>query len=408
MSISDCSRASASTESFTITDIFRAHIDELSVEQLSYGQIKLINDMVSCRTASLGGHLYVCPECGLEQPQYNSCRNRGCPNCQALRQAKWIEERKKRFLPVGHHHIVFTFPSELRPLALYNQSKLYGLLFHAAKETLAILAQDILGAQLAITMVLHTWTRRLLLHPHVHVLVSAGGLRIQTGDEPAEWIERLNYLFPVARMKALFRSQVLAGLQRLRDEDEICLPGEKEDDRDKEAWGRLIRSLPKKDKWVVYIEPPFGSSLYLLTYLGRYTHQIAISNKRLIDVTDHNVTFRVRDDETCTLEALEFMQRFLLHVLPRGFRKIRHYGLYAPSNVNGRLEQARELISGDVTLLEETVEQPDVDVDSDDRPKWARLLEKLTGKDPLLCPRCRKARLLCTETLPRSPPGAIE
>jgi hypothetical protein len=310
-------------------------------------------------------------------------------------------------LPVGHHHVVFTLPSELRPLVACNPNKLYQLLFQAASKTLAILAKDVLDAQLAVTIVLHTWSRRILLHPHVHCLVSAGGLRVHPDeDEPAEWIERLNYLFPVARMKALFRAQILAGLEELRESGELLLPGENNEAPDEKAWKKLIRSMPKKDKWVVYIKPPLGTSSHIIEYLARYTHRIAISNQRIIDVTDTDVTFRVRGTETCTLPIPEFIRRFLLHVLPHGFRKIRHYGLYAPTNVNDRLKQARELVSGNVIPVEEPVD--DAVADSDDRPEWARRFERLTGRDPLLCPQCGKARLKCTGTIARSPPGLIE
>ncbi len=396
---------------FSVVDIFRAHFDEIPVERLSYVQRKLISDMLVCRTAAMGGHLYACTKCDFEQPHYNSCQNRNCPNCQALKQAKWIAERNERLLPVGHHHVVFTLPFELRPLVLYNQKKLYDLLFHSVSKTFAILAKDILEAQLAVTAVLHTWTRQLLFHPHVHCIVSAGALRFQAKQQPAEWIEQLDYLFPVERMKALFRAQFLAGLQKLRDGNQIRLPNEKKDNGSQSDWQELIRSLPKK--WVVYIKAPLGASSHILSYLGRYTHQIAISNKRLINVTDNEVVFHVRKGETCTISVQNFMRRFLLHVLPHGFRKIRHYGLYAPSNVNRRLERARELIiveavekekSGEVDVLKNCVLQ--LNDYSDNDPKWVEQLRRLTGKDPLLCPRCKLARMTCRgKLLPRGPPG---
>jgi len=396
---------------FNVVDIFRAHFDEIPAERLSCVQRKLISDMHSCRTAAMGGHLYSCTECDFEQPQYNSCQNRSCPNCQALKQAKWIAEREERLLPVGHHHVVFTLPSELRTLVLYNQRKLYKLLFNSVSKTLSILAKDIFGAQLAVTAVLHTWTRQLSFHPHVHCIVSGGAFRFQTRDQISEWIDLTKYLLPVARMKALFRAQFLAGLHKLQDDNQIRLPEKEKGNENKSDWWQLIHSLP--DEWVVHIEAPLGISSHILSYLGRYTHQIAISNKRLINVTDNKVTFHVREGEICTLNVTEFIRRFLLHVLPHGFRKIRHYGLYAPSNVKGRLEQAREILIAQATQEHDSTEPEDLtkgcveqslDYGNDD-PKWVQQLRQLTGKDPLLCPRCQLARMVCTGIIPRGPPG---
>ena len=410
MTVSACSKALAPSNKFDVVDIFRAHYDKIKEERLSYVQRKLISDMVACRTAAMGGHLYSCTECGFKQPQYNSCQNRGCPNCQALKQAKWIAEREERLLPVGHHHVVFTLPSELRTLVLYNQRKLYKLLFHSVSKTLSILAKDIFGAQLAVTAVLHTWTRQLLFHPHVHCIVAGGGFRVQAKDQTAEWVDRTDFLIPVERMKGLFRAQFLAGLLKLRDEKKIRLPEEEKGNENQSDWWQLIHSLP--DKWVVHIEAPLGISSHILSYLGRYTHQIAISNKRMINITDNEVTFHVRKGEICTLSIVEFMRRFLLHVLPHGFRKIRHYGLYAPSNVKGRLQQAREIVITKATKEHDTKEPEDLskrcleesnDCGNDD-PKWVQQLQQLTGKDPLLCPCCKQARMVCTGLVPRGPP----
>lgn len=410
MIVSGCSKAVAPAEKFAVVDIFRDHRDKIPVERLSYVQRKLIKDMVACRTAVLGGHLYSCRECGFEQPQYNSCQNRSCPNCQALKQAKWIAEREERILPVGHHHVVFTLPSELRVLVLYNQRKLLKLLFDSVSMTLKVLAKDLLGAQVAVTAVLHTWTRKLLFHPHIHCIVAGGGFVFHEKVESAEWIDRTEYLFPVERMKGLFRAQFLAGLLKLRGEKQIRLPEEEKGNEDQSAWWRIIHSLP--EKWVVNIKAPLGRSSYVLSYLGRYTHQIAISNKRMINITDNEVTFHVREGETCTLSVVEFMNRFLFHVLPHSFRKIRHYGLYAPSNVNGRLQQAREILSrtvkendsNDLADLSEASLEESVN-DGNDDPKWVQQLQQLTGKDPLLCPRCKLTRMVCTGIVSRGPPG---
>jgi len=369
--------------------------------------MKLVDDMLACRTAELGGHLYKCLDCDFTQPHYNSCRNRCCPNCQALRQDKWIEERKRRVLPVGHHQVVFTLPSELRPLTKCNPNKLYELLMRSAAATLDTLADSTLDAQLAVTVVLHTWTRRMGLHPHVHCIVATGAFQPSSAGKEAKWIELRNYLFPVARMKALFRSIILKELQRLRDAGELILPGEDAAEPDTNCWSRLIRSLPKKDKWVVHIEPPLKGPSSVLEYLGRYTHRVAMSNERIIAADDAGVTFHVRGGETCSLGFDEFMQRFLQHVLPQGFRKIRHYGLYAPTNVNDRLKQAWELVAPTAVDDAPLASRDEPVFEGDDRPAWARRLERLTGKDPLLCPRCGRARLQRTLEIPRSPPGAI-
>lgn len=345
-----------------------------------------------CRTAALGGHLYVCDTCRAEVPLYNSCRNRHCPECQALDQAKWIADREERVLPVGHHHVVFTLPSELRPLALRHRRLIYGLLFLAARQTLELLAREVLGASLGVMAVLHTWTRELLFHPHVHCVVTAGGLSL----DGTRWIERTRFLFPVARMKAVFRGRVLAGLARLREERRLIVH-----DAD---WKRLLRALPKKRQWVVYTEAPFGRSTHVLRYLGRYTHRVAISDARLVSIDDRGVTFRTRGDEQTTLSPEEFLRRFLLHVLPAGFHKVRHFGLYGSQAVNGRLARARLLLG------EGDREDPD-DENALDAPKdtgWADLLERLTGTDPLACPVCGAGRLHPRAELPalrpRGPP----
>lgn len=380
-----------------VVDIFRRHGDQYrALYPLSPEQDRLLRDMQVCRTAALGGHLYVCPECGFEQPQYNSCRNRGCPNCQALAQGEWIEKRNERILPVGHHHVVFTLPAQLRPLALRNQREAYSLLFSAAWETMQLLAKEDLDAQLGVTAVLHTWTRELGYHPHVHCVVTAGAL----STDGTTWVERTSYFFPGARLKAVFRSRMLAGLRKLCEQGKVSIPEDGEDTSDSSAWERLERRLPGKKKWVVYTEPPLGRSTQVLSYLGRYTHRIAISDYRLVSIDDNKVCFRTHGDDTITLEALEFMRRFFLHVLPQGFRKIRHFGLYAPVNVNGRLEQARALLGGDEGCNDE--------VEDESPPEtWVELLARLIEDDPLRCPKCKIGRMQVKQALSptqRGPP----
>lgn len=344
-----------------------------------------------CRTAALGGHLWECSACGFQQPHYNSCRNRGCPNCQALAQARWIEAREKRILPVGHHHVVFTLPSQLRTLVRWNPTAGFKLLFAAVNETLATLAEDVLGVRLGVTAVLHTWTRDLRFHPHVHCVVTAGGLSL----DDTQWVERTEFLFPSARMKALFRARLLAGLQRARDAGELTLPedGAQPDER---AWKRLMRRLPPKKKWVVHVEAPFGRSTHVLRYLGRYTHRIAISDQRLVSFDARGVCFRTRKGQTATLDPLAFIGRFLQHVLPRRFHKIRHYGLYASANAKTRLPQARRLLgSGDSGLIDDDT--------ADQEPQtWLELLARLIQGNPLICPSCGVGTLV-QRPLPSNP-----
>lgn len=387
-----------------VVDVFRRHGDEYCRSHaLSSDQYRLLNNLQQCRTSSLGGHIYKCsdPDCTFEQPMYNSCNNRGCPNCQALAQAVWIAQRTDRILPVGHHHVVTTLPPQLRPLAHAYPRQCYDMLFSAAAETLLVLAKE-MGGRLGITAVLHTWTRELTFHPHIHAVVTAGGLAF----DDRNWIERSRYLFPQARMKAIFRSKILAGLDRMR-RDGLRLPG-KAPDSHSAPWQHLIESLPPRSKWVIFIEPPLGTSSHVIEYLGRYVHRIAISDQRLVAITDEAVTFRTRGDATLSLPPKEFIRRFLMHALPSRLRKIRHFGLYAPANVNDRLERARKILSP-----QPVPDSPPVDIGpsgptkqdcNDQEEPWVQILSSLTGKDPLLCPLCGRSRLERARRIPRSPP----
>lgn len=382
----------ATREGPTLLDLFREHGPAyVAKHSLSSEQGRALDSILACRTAAMGGRLYVCDTCGVELPLYNSCRNRHCPECQALDQARWINAREERILPVGHHHVVFTLPAELRPLAKRHAKAIYALLFEAASRTLELLARETLGAQLGITAVLHTWTRELLFHPHVHCVVTAGGLSL----DGTRWVPRERFLFPVARMKAVFRGRMLAGLGRLRTEGRIAL--------DDEAWRALLRRLPKMRKWVVFAEAPFGRSTHVIQYLGRYTHRIAISDARLLSIDARGVTFRTRGNECTTLPPEEFLRRFLMHVLPRGFHKIRHFGLYGGQSVNGRLALARTLLGeGDTAEIDDGALEGEAD--PEDVDGWASLLEQLTGESSLVCPVCRRGRLvLQPEPIPRAP-----
>jgi len=344
---------------------------------------------MTCRTAALGGHLYVCDTCGHELPLYNSCRNRHCPACQALDQERWIRKREERLLPVGHHHVVFTLPSELRALARRHPKELHSLLFKAASDVLSELASTRWGARLGLTAVLHTWTRELTFHPHLHCIVTAGGLSL----DGERWIDQSRYLFPVRQLRRAYSTKVIEQLRHARAQGTLSLP-EDGATPDSQAWQAFLQSLPKWRRWVLHVEAPFGRSTHVLRYLGRYTHRVAISDARIVAIDECTITFRTRDENRMTLAAEEFIRRFLLHILPRGFHKIRHFGLYA-SQPQRRERAAALLGAGDTDVVE--LESADVDLDT------GELLAELTGKDPRACPACGEGRLVAVLTLPRAP-----
>ncbi len=353
----------------------------LATHRLPPEQRRVLNAIIKCRTAALGGHLFVCDRCELTVPVYNSCRNRSCPTCQALDQARWIAARTQRLLPVGHHHVVFTLPAELRPLARQHPRQVYGALFEAAAQTLSLLAREVLGVRIGVTAVLHTWTRRLDFHPHLHCVVTAGGLAI----DGERWVERTQYLFHVTRMKAVFRGRLLASLQRRHLSGDLQLDGDEPGRPSEEAWQRWTKTLPPCRKWVVYIEPPFGRSTHVLQYLGRYTHRIGISDARLVSYDAAGVTFRTHGDDTATLSPNLFIARFLQHVLPAGFHKIRHFGLYASANVYRLWPKAAALLGGGDGLDEHAAKQEAEVIAAADA---VTLLGLLTGTDVLRCTRC--------------------
>jgi len=349
----------------------------------------------ACRTAALGGHLDLCLDCHHERPAYNSCRNRHCPKCQSLDQSRWLAGRMQTILPVPYFHVVFTLPAELAALARRNQRLVYNLLFRAASQTLLTLGRDPkrLGAQLGVTIVLHTWTRDLRFHPHVHCIVTGGGL----SADGSSWIPaNQDYLFPVHVLSALFRGKFLAGLNQANEQGHLDLPEELACNR---AFAVLRDQLYKK-KWISYAKRPFAGPQQVFTYLGRYTHRVGLSNHRILDLTDTSVTLKTRGEETVTLTPEELIRRFLLHVLPLRFVKIRHYGLVASSNVKTRLERARQLLAEPAQLNGE--------IESTANADWRALLEQHTGIDTSKCPECGSSRWvavpLSSELIPRAPP----
>ncbi len=336
-----------------VADIFRAHGPAWRDAQrghLSLAQLKVMSAITQCRTAALGGHVLHCDGCGLDEVSYNSCRNRHCPKCQSGAAKRWLDARQADLLPVEYYHVVFTLPAPIADIAYQNKAALYGLLFDIAAETLLRIAADPkhLGASIGATLVLHTWGSALTHHPHVHGIVPGGGL----ASDGTRWIAcRPGFFLPVRVLSRLFRRRFLEELQRLHDGGKLRFFGEHVTLADAAAFKAWLAPL-RKCEWVVYAKRPFAGPQAVLAYLSRYTHRVAISNSRLLAMAERGVTFRWKDyrakgktrHKAMTLSPQEFMRRFVLHVLPGGFHRIRHYGLLANSVRRDNLAQARELL----------------------------------------------------------------
>jgi hypothetical protein len=372
---------------FEIGDIVRAHRGALEgARPLSLDQRRALSAIALCRTAALGGHLDVCTACGHQRPSYNSCRNRHCPKCQSLAQEKWVVDRLARILPVSHFHVVFTLPAALRPLAAYRPALVYDLLFETASATLLEVGRGPkLGGLLGVTAVLHTWTRELELHPHLHCIVTGGALE-PAGDR---WIRaRSEYLLPVRVLGDVFRGKFLAALRREHARGSFA---DFNAFVDPEGFERLCSAITKH-RWVVYAKKPFAGPEHVFRYLGRYTHRVGIANSRILDVGDEHVTFRTKDEKAITLTPVEFLARFVQHVLPKGYVKIRHYGLLASSNVHTLLERARAL------LRPASPTNP-----SPPATSWLEILLALTGRDVRRCMLCNGPMVITAPPLPPSP-----
>jgi hypothetical protein len=361
-----------------VADIFRAAIGAYyTTHTPSLEQRKVITAIERCRTARLGGHVDICSACGHERPSYNSCRNRHCPKCQSLAQARWIAQRQQRVIPTKYFHVVFTLPEPLRALARMDAVAIYNLLFEAATRTLLEFGRSRLCAQIGITAVLHTWTRDLRLHPHVHCIVTAGGL-----DDEDRWVAaRSRFLFSVKAMAEVFRGKFLDGLAGLYESNRFSTEGRSVPPGQHLDFAQLKHLLYARN-WVVYAKQTFGGPAQVFQYLGRYTHRVGISNQRLRSFDGSKVCFHTKHAKTCTIEGVEFIRRFLLHVLPPGFVKIRHYGLVAAANVGTKLEVARQC------LLESEGDHQSPVPPSELPSSWRDLLQALTGADLLLCPAC--------------------
>jgi len=394
-----------------VAQIFRHHgPDYRENHRLSPEQHKGMGDIERCRTAHLGGHVDVCSNgCGYLAISYNSCRNRHCPKCQSLQQAKWLEARLERLLPTRYFHLVVTLPHELNPVALLNRELVFNLLFEAASRALLQFARDYerLRAQIGFTAVLHTWDQELNSHNHLHLVVTGGGL----SEDGERWIAAGNsFLLPVRALSKIIRAKFMEALEKAFREGK--LQGKVQGLEGPVQFQRFARKLKRK-KWVVYAKELFSGSPKAYHYLSRYTHRVAISNPRLVSLVEGKVIFQARDNSKpgqkrlVTTTAQEFIRRFLLHVLPPRFVKIRHYGLMAPCNAKTKLEKARALISLQAPLT--TDEPKGQEIDTSKKTKtWQEMLQALTGRDLTTCPQCGTGNLirikLSVSEQPRLPP----
>jgi len=337
-----------------VADVFRAHgaaWRKANAGHVSLAQLKVMSAIETCRTAALGGHVERCEDCAHERIAYNSCRNRHCPKCQAAAARQWLEDREAELLPVPYYHVVFTLPAAIGAIAFQNKAAVYDLLFRTAAEALTTIAADPkhLGARIGLTAVLHTWGSAMTHHPHVHVIVPGGGL----SPDGSRWIAcKRGFFLPVRVLSRLFRRLSLEALAGLHEAGRLAFFGDLAPLADKRAFDAALAPL-RRSEWVVYAKRPFAGPQAVLAYLARYTHRVAISNSRLIALDEAGVTFKWKDYRikgrdrfrTMTLDAAEFIRRFLLHVLPSGFHRIRHYGLFAGTVRARNIERIRQLLA---------------------------------------------------------------
>lgn len=386
-----------------VADIVRAHGEAFArAHALTPQQTAVLRDIARCRTAELGGHKDVCAACGhLQGQSYNSCRNRHCPKCQSLSQARWVEQRMDRMLPTHAFHVVFTLPRPLRRLALANRDLVFDALFAHASATLLEFGRDPkrLGAELGITTVLHTWARDLRFHPHVHCIVTGGGL----SPDAQRWIPApRNYLFSVDALAELFRGKLLDTLRIAHRAGRLRFDGPAASYADPDRFFALCDRL-QKTPWVVYCKPPFGDQTQVFRYLGCYTHRVGISNHRLVSLDQRGVTFRTHTPNTVTLTPHEFLRRFVLHLLPKGFVKIRHHGLFASGNVHTKLAAARTLLAETPHDSAPSPTPPQRPSDSRAPRDFRELLLALTGIDLRHCARCGAFAIIRCPLDPPSP-----
>lgn len=390
-----------------VADVLRRYGTAYRAEHrtsLSTAQRRVMGAITACRTAALGGHVEACDRCEHQRIAYNSCRNRHCPKCQSLARAAWIEQRQAEFLDCPYFHVVFTLPEEIAAIAYQNKAVVYKLLFAATAETLRTIAADPkhLGAEIGFFAVLHTWGQNLMHHPHLHCVVPGGGL----SADRQRWIAcRPSFFLPVRVLSRFFRRCFLQRLQHAFDSGQLEFFSALQSLRERQAFLRYLKPLHHKE-WVVYAKPPFAGPQQVLDYLGRYTHRVAISNNRLLGLEEGKVTFRWKDyrdgnaKKRMTLAAGEFIRRFLLHVLPRGFQRIRYYGFLGNRYRKERLARCRQL------LQMTTPSTPAADAPQDYRDRY----EALTGISLHQCPVCQQGRMLTIEQLQpaRAPPPFLD
>lgn len=375
-----------------VADIFREFGDEYrKSRKLPLRMLKVMTAIERCRTAELGGHIDECDSCGHLKISYNSCRNRHCPKCEGLAREKWLFDRKQELLPVEYFHIVFTIPAELNPLALRNQKEIYNILFRAASKTLLELGEDpkYLGAEIGFISILHTWGQNLMDHPHLHCLVPGGGLKL----ESKKWVNsKKGFLIPIKVISRLFRGKFLNELKKTHNGNKLKLEGTIASLSTKKEFQKLIDNLYQKE-WVVYCKPSFRNPEHILEYLGRYTHRVAIANHRILSLVDGYVTFIYKDykdknrKKTMKITAQEFIRRFMLHVLPEKFVKIRYYGLLS-SRSKSKLKRCLTLLGP--PRQESTIASQDT---------WEEFLLNNHSIDSLVCSKCKQGKMQRKENL---------
>jgi len=381
-----------------IGTLFREQLDFYLAEHALPGfQWKAVNALMKCRTEDLGGHIDQCESCGYERPFYNSCRNRHCPQCGYLSKERWLERRKNQLLPVTCFHVVFTLPDTLNPLILANQKVCYNLLFKAGSETLLDLGKDPkhLGAEIGILAMLHTHSQNLLDHPHLHCIITGGGLS-EDGKHwrfPKKTSKDEDFFVHVNVLSDLFKKKYLYYLKEACEKGELQFPGRVNHLKPKASFKCLMNDLYRK-KWVTYCKKPFNGGEGGLKYLSKYVYRTAITNHRILDFKDGKVRFKWHDyrdgkDKIMKLDVFEFIRRFLLHILPSGFCRIRYYGILASRNLKTKLARCMELFNRRIVQTEPL--------------PWRELLYTLTGIDLCVCPKCRKGRMI-SMPLNHSPP----
>jgi hypothetical protein len=385
-----------------VADVFRRYGEAYRNNHgasMSTAQRRVMTAIEVCRTAALGGHLERCDQCGRERNCFNSCRDRHCPKCQSLARAKWIEDRQTELLEVGYFHVVFTVPQEIAAIAYQNKELVLGILFRVTAETLRTIARDPkhLGAEIGFFAVLHSWGQNLQFHPHLHCVVPGGGL----SPDGERWVfcRRADFFLPVRVLSRLFRRLFLEALQMAFNGGELQFFHSLELLREPVAFARQLAKA-KRSQWVVYAKRPFAGPQQVLDYVGRYTHRVAISNNRLFDIDGDQVQFKWKDYrhgdqiKTMTLSADEFIRRFLMHVMPNGFHRIRYYGFLGNRYRNEKLAQCRRLLGMQITENNTPVLAPE--------KEYRDRYEELTGRSLRQCPHCQQGQMVKVAILPKT------